>query len=300
MPQWNRLDSLSWMGQTRAPNQRNEAWVPRRQKPPSLPDFDDEPARRFLSLLATPAVGCVELRVLRAAFDRQGFVRRGDDIGLGQAFAGTTLAGWFDDNERLIDEARRLRGVSGYVAINPVRTDLLARSDNRLCRVRHTSRDADIVCLRWLYLDIDPKRPPEISSTDLELAAALERRDAILTGHPELAASAAWGCSGNGGWILIRLPDYPNDPPHAAILLEALSLLDQKYSDDFVRIDTATVNPSRLIGLPGTIKAKGCHRPERPWRPVTIDGIGKALSASLRSQSARSAKSPEITPQSVY
>jgi len=246
---------------------------------PKRPDFDEQSARDFLSLLTVPPVGCVELRVLRAAFDRQGFVCRGEDIGLGQGFAGTTLAGWFDDDERLIAQASRLHGVSGYVAINPVRLDLLARSDNRLSRVRHTTRDADIVCIRWLYLDIDPQRPPEISSTDAEVAKALERRDAILNDHPELAATAAWGCSGNGAWILIRLPDYPNDPEHATVLRSALTVLDRKYSDDLVRIDTATANPSRLIGLPGTIKAKGCNRPERPWRRVTLDGIGKALSA---------------------
>ena len=81
--------------------------------------------------------------------------------------------------------------------------------------MRHTTCDADIVCLRWLYLDIDPVRPPEISSTDSELDAAVSRRDAILGDHPELAASALWGRSGNGGWILVRLPDYPNVPTMA-------------------------------------------------------------------------------------
>ena len=167
-----------------------------------------------------------------------------------------------------------MSGVSGYVTFNPVRSDLLARADNRLARARHTTRDADVLCLRWLYLDIDPLRPAEISSTDTELAAAIQRRDAILGDHPEIAASSAWGSSGNGAWILVRLPDYPSDPTHAALLAKALASFDHKYSDHTVRIDTATVNPSRLIGLPGTLKAKGCNRPERPWRRVTLDGIG--------------------------
>jgi len=262
---------------TPRPSQPSGAWARLALREPVLPDFDEQSARDFLSLLTMPPAGCVELRVLRAAFDRQGLVRRGEDIGLGEGFAGSTLAGWFDDKERLIDQASRLRGVSGYVAINPVRFDLLARSDNRLSRVRHTTRDADIMCMRWLYLDIDPQRPPEISSTEAEVAAALQRRNAILNDHPELASSAAWGCSGNGAWILIRLPDYPNDPQHTAILPKSLAVLDRKYSDDLVRIDTATANPSRLIGLPGTIKAKGCHRPERPWRRITLDGIGRTL-----------------------
>ena len=234
--------------------------------------FDVQAARRFLEILTVPRAGCTELRVLRAAFDRQGRVCRGDALGAG--FGGGTIAGWFDDNARLIAEAHRLRGVSGYVTINPVRPALLARSDQRLTKARHTTRDADIVCLRWLYLDIDAVRPAEISSTEAELAAAIARRDAILGDHPQLAASGAWGCSGNGAWVLVRLPDYPNDGDHAALLARALATLDQKYSDNVVRIDTATANPARLIGLPGTLKAKGCNRPERPWRPVTLDGIG--------------------------
>jgi hypothetical protein len=234
--------------------------------------LDEAAARRFLEVLNAPRAGCNELRVLRAAFDRQGRICRGEDSGGG--FGGATLAGWFDDNERLIKEAHRLSGVSGYVTFNPVRPDLLARADNRLTRARHTTRDADVLCLRWLYLDIDPLRPAEISSTEAELAAAIQRRDAILGDHPGIAGSSIWGCSGNGAWILVRLPDYPNDPPHAALLARALKAFDRTYSDDAVRIDTATVNPSRLIGLPGTLKAKGCNRPERPWRYVTVDGIG--------------------------
>ena len=223
-------------------------------------------------VLRTPRAGCIELRVLRAAFDRQGRVCRGEDAGGG--FGGTTLAGWFDDDERLIDQARRLRGVSGYVTFNPVRSDLLARSDNRLTRARHTTRDADVLCLRWLYLDIDPLRPRR----DQQHRGRAGRGDPATRRDPErpprVRGSGAWGCSGNGAWILVRLPDYPNDSPHAALLARTLATLDQKYSDNAVRIDTATANPARLIGLPGTLKAKGCNRPERPWRRVTLDGIG--------------------------
>jgi hypothetical protein len=235
-------------------------------------DLDARAARRFLAILAAPGVGCVEMRVLRAALDRQGWMRRGEDLVVG--FGGTTLAGWFDDHERLIERARWLRGVSGYVTINPVRRDLLARSDNVLTRARHTTRDEDILCLRWLYLDIDPLRPPDISSTESELAAAIHRRDAILTDHPRLAASAVWGCSGNGAWILVRLPDYPNDAAHAALVARGLATFDRSYSDSAVKIDTATANPSRIMCLPGTWKTKGSNRPERPWRRVTLDGIG--------------------------
>jgi hypothetical protein len=110
--------------------------------------------------------------------------------------------------------------------------------------------------------------------TDAELLTAIKRRDAILGDPPDFAASGAWGCSGNGAWILVRLADYPNDAHHASLLAKALAVLNQKYSDNIVRIDTATANPARLIGLPGTMRAKGCDRPDRPWRRVTLDGFG--------------------------
>ena len=156
----------------------------------------------------------------------------------------------------------------------PSATTCWRAADNRLARVRHTTRDVDVVCLRWLYLDIDPVRPPDISSTSAELAAAIARRDAILGDHPDLAASALWGCSGNGAWVLVRLPDYPNDPPHRALGGGVGAVSRASTAMPSVLIDTATVNPARLISLPGTLKAKGSPRPERPWRFVTLDGMG--------------------------
>jgi hypothetical protein len=232
-------------------------------------------SRRFLQLLRTPGVGCTELRVLRGAFGKRGEIVRCGVISPGHR--GSILAGWYKNVDLLVNQSRRLSGVTGYVTINPVRSDLLARAGSRLARVRHTTRDADVVCLRWLYLDVDPVRPPDISSTNDELAAALARRDAILVDHPELAKSALWGCSGNGAWILVRLPDYPNDPSHRALVAQAVRAIARKYSDVSVIIDTATVNPARLISLPGTIKAKGSSQPDRPWRMVTLDGTGVRL-----------------------
>lgn len=239
--------------------------------------FDAAAARRFLEILTGPKPGCVELRVLKAACDRRGRIRRGRDLAFGPAFEGATLAGWFDDLDRLVGEARRLVGIPGYVTINPVDRDLLARSDNRLARTRHATRDADVVALRWLYLDIDPVRPADTSATDAEHARAAARRDAILGDHPDLAHWAAWGSSGNGSWILVRLPDYPRDPVHQMLVRDAVAFFDRNYSDQAVKIDPASTNPARLISLPGTVKAKGSNRPERPWRKATLEGLGAGL-----------------------
>jgi hypothetical protein len=60
-------------------------------------------------------------------------------------------------------------------------------------------------------------------------------------------------------------------------------MIAQKHSDRSVVVDAATVNPARLIGLPGTIKAKGSPRPDRPWRPVTLDGVSLGAITPRRS-----------------
>jgi hypothetical protein len=270
------------MGRIASPEGLNDAIERGLVRPASSLAARSDPGmtRRFLELLRNPEAGCTELRVLRAGFDRWGQVCRSSDHC--QSHRGSTLAGWFTDVERLTAQARRLREVSGYVTINPVCPDLLARSDHRLCLSRHTTRDVDIAVLRWLFLDIDPVRPPDISSTDAECKAAIARRDDILSGEPELANSALWGCSGNGAWILVRLPDYPNDPFHRDLVVQTVRKISGKYTDAAVQIDQATVNPARLIGLPGTLKAKGSPRPDRPWRVVTLDGMGPRAPAPTR------------------
>src|SRR5205814_635808 len=125
-----------------------------------------------------------------------------------------TFVGWYDDPDKFVVDAKRLCDVSGYIIPNPVDRVGLARADNKLiiARSHGATNDADIVCLRWLFLDIDAKRKKnDISSTDEELAKALAKRNEILAAHSEVARAAIWGQSGNGAWLLVRLPDYPND-----------------------------------------------------------------------------------------
>jgi hypothetical protein len=182
-----------------------------------------------------------------------------------------TYSAWFDDPRALERQAGRIIHANVYITINPVSPDLLARADY-LIRAEATTTDSDIVALRHLFIDLDARRPAGISSTESERAAALERRDRVLAEDPVLAAASCWGCSGNGGWILALLPDYPNDDEHKALIKAATASLRARYNDAAVEIDPRTINPSRIMALCGTIKAKGVHRPERPWRPVTFDG----------------------------
>jgi hypothetical protein len=237
-----------------------------------ISNFDPKQAAAFFRLILGPPdpetgkpVGCVEVRILEADEDRDGYLVEGGKWS-------RTYSGYFDDEDRYVAALRRLRGVSAYVTVNPVNPALRARANNRLKKAKATSGDKDVVRLRWLFIDVDAIRPTEISSTDAERDAAFDRRDRIAADHSDLAASALRGCSGNCGYLLIRLPDYPNDPEHGALLEAATKSLAARYSDAAIKVDESTFNPSRIMGAVGTGKCKGDPTDDRPHRLVTLDG----------------------------
>jgi hypothetical protein len=229
--------------------------------PPPIPPPDYDQTRRFLAEIM-PAPGdldgwATELRMKGAGFDNNKFVVPG-----GQ-YAGI-IAGWFDGRDSLVAQLPRIKGVSCYVTFNPVRRDLLARAAG-ITRTKAVTKDEDILSIRWLYIDIDPVRPADISSTDEELDRAVERQQLILD-EQGWRPHAMWGKSGNGAWILTRVDATGGQ------IVRALAAVAARYNvPGRVKIDTTTCNPSRIMCLPGTAKCKGLNTPDRPWRLATLD-----------------------------
>jgi putative DNA primase/helicase len=218
----------------------------------------------FLQALLSPKIGCSEVRILEGNVDpRSGFVIRHDTYK-------STVSAWGDSVDQIAAEACRIKGISAYITVNPVKRDLLARAD-RLVKCRSTTTDADIACLSWLFLDFDVKRPNGISSTDAEHATARERLFRFLTDYPDIAASSMWGSSGNGYWLTVRLADYPNDEEHRNLIARVTDWVSENYSDAAVEVDPATKNPARVMPLVGTLKCKGVSTEDRPFRQVTLD-----------------------------
>ncbi|MBU2551697.1 MAG: hypothetical protein KKB20_25015, partial [Proteobacteria bacterium] len=204
-----------------------------------------------------------------------------------------------------------------YFTCNPCSPALLARAANRLVAggaKKPTTSDKDIVCLRWLLIDLDPRRPSGISSTADELAAAQELGGRIAAwlevemGFPK--GVRAW--SGNGIHINYRLPDLPNTDENKALLKRCLQAVAARFQDDLVEVDTTVHNPARIWKVYGTTARKGDNLPERPHRrgslfpesparledvPVaTVDLVEKL--AGLAPQDASPAAPPApVTPQ---
>ncbi|MBN1890447.1 MAG: hypothetical protein JW850_20810 [Thermoflexales bacterium] len=190
-----------------------------------------------------------------------------------------TVSGYFDDFLLAARAAARYnsRADGVYFTLNPVSRVLLARSTNRLSEwAKSVSSDVDVLVRRHLLFDFDPVRPSGISSTEAELAAALERRDAVgawlqaqlpserapASGFPPGLAAM----SGNGGHLLYRLPDLPNTPETTDLVRACLAAVKSRFGDDLVSVDDTVFNASRLTKLYGTWARKGDHLPDRPHR----------------------------------
>jgi hypothetical protein len=195
-----------------------------------------------------------------------------DGIGPWKGRARGTVSGYFDNAETFAKAAKALddaqaKGV--YFTINPCNPALLARANNRLiANPKLTTQDNDVVCLRWLPIDLDPMRPSGISATDAEVKAAIDLGQEItawLEGEIGLAKGVR-AFSGNGLHVLYRLPDLPNDAEHRDLVKRAIGVIATKFTSDKVDVDVKTINPARIWKLYGTTGRKGDSTETRPHR----------------------------------
>lgn len=181
---------------------------------------------------------------------------------------GRTDAGYFDSPDALVAAVAPLDGRRNvYLTVNPVDPALLGRGNNRIvARVRSTTADSQVTRRRWLPIDIDPRRPSDISASEAEREAAL----AVTRDVWRYLAERGWpepvtAMSGNGYWLLYPV-DLPNDEPSRLLIEGVLRHLAARFDTDAVSIDTSVSNASRIVALIGTLKVKGDPTPDRPHR----------------------------------
>ncbi|HAJ27922.1 MAG TPA: hypothetical protein DCG53_11895 [Syntrophus sp. (in: bacteria)] len=193
-------------------------------------------------------------------------------------FARETVLGYFNNAQdfekcaAILDKA----GATGvYYTLNPCNPALLARAANRLKVMKYTTQDKDIVCVRWLPIDLDPKRPAGISATDAEVALA-KNMAKLVTAWMETEmgfSKAVRGFSGNGYHLLYRLPDLPNNAETHDMIVKSVAAIAAKFDNDTVDIDVSVVNPARIWKLYGTTGRKGDSTTDRPHRKSYIMGV---------------------------
>jgi hypothetical protein len=186
-----------------------------------------------------------------------------------------TDCGYFDDFGRaagmLAAYAHNPRNTGIYFTLNQFPRDLMLRASNRFQeRIDSTVTDADITRRKWLFIDVDPKRPAGISSSAEEHEAAKHTAAEVArflhsTGWPQPII-----CSSGNGWHLNYGIDAPNTEPVKRAIHQALRALDGRFSTAGVSIDTKVFNAARICKLYGTVARKGDHSPNRPHRTAEI------------------------------
>lgn len=242
---------------------------------------DPEAVDRSLRLILKPD----QVTELRAF----GVVLRGD------RWTHKTVSGYFDDPAKLAQAAADIVSATGiYFVPNQVNPALLARAANRIRPVKSEPLTADHDVIRRLYLliDVDAIRPAGVSATDSEHQAALGKVKEIrewlaLQGWPDPILAD----SGNGGHLKYRI-DVPAEDD--GLVERTLRALDNRFSDDVVKVDTSVHNPARIWKLPGTLACKGDCTLDRPHRMaciVDVPQVFEVVPADLIEQLADEAPS---------
>jgi AAA domain len=259
--------------------------------------------RRTLAALYPPTQ-IVELRVPKSGSDK-------------------TLAGWFDDHDKLADAVVSLSGTKPavYLTLNPVSPEFEVNPEHikRVAPCATTTCDSDSASRRWLLIDIDPERKTKVSATDAEKEAALQTTRAVNqfladNGFPQPVSAD----SGNG-YHLIYPCELPNTKEVTDVVRAFLKALAERFDTDAVKIDQTVYNASRITKAYGSLVGKGENTVERPHRmsrlrvipehlaPVTLDqlkdvasrcvaGVGSVPHAS---SSLKPIVAKEIKPKSV-
>lgn len=185
-------------------------------------------------------------------------------------------SGYYSDPQAAAVGIGRYTGADAdafYVTLNQIDPALLARRANRFDYLEKgdtTTADTQVTRRTAFYVDCDPIRVADVSSTEAELADAL----AVATQLVAYLADEGWpdpriaGRSGNGAGLIWAV-DEPADAETDALFTQAMAALAAMFATSTVKIDTTVVNRARVVKLYGTVAAKGDHTPERPWRRAT-------------------------------
>lgn len=187
-----------------------------------------------------------------------------------------TYSGYFTDVERIIAAIMPFDNsphAQIYFTLNCINDACYGRAqkDKMLQVYREpTTGDTDIVGRTHVLIDLDPKRPAGVSSSNEELEYAHRKavdvfRFLLAQGFNEPIICK----SGNGYHVVIPCKIAANDETTAVVkkFLQVLALL---FSDEHVDIDEKVFNASRICKLYGVTARKGENTPERPWRQSQI------------------------------
>ena len=186
------------------------------------------------------------------------------------------ISGYFTDADTLIKQFDTIdpRGLNMYITINKVNDGCYSREQHDCFRQTDlTTHDNEIDSYEWLFIDLDPKRVSDVSSTETELEYAKELADKVYIYMKNLGFQEPLrALSGNGHHLLYKI-DIPNTVESKKLIERCLVNLSSMFDNDKVKIDIINHNQARVCKLYGTLAQKGSNTKTRPHRMSKITYI---------------------------
>lgn len=212
---------------------------------------------------------------------------------------GPVLSGIFDDPYWLgtYAIAAEAEGYQCYFSLNPRKVTKLWNDKRKSwflleplneMDLGQASKSVDVSERRWLLVDCDPVRPPDVCSTDAEKESARLVMDSCLEwlqnehGWPE-----PFICDSGNGWHALFLLDttnsaIANESEGITLLIKrVLGALGSKFDTASAKIDKTVYDAPRIARLYGTLNSKGMNTQERPHRHSSIIRTGGNAPVSL-------------------
>lgn len=189
-----------------------------------------------------------------------------------RSFSGKPKSGYFRDKNQMLLCIDKFPNDTWYFVMNKVKDECYSREQNEkiLQGKLTTTSDKDVDGIDWILIDCDPVRATGISASNEEKEKAKQTALKVYEFLKNIGFSyPVVADSGNGYHLLYKVHLVPNDET-TKLIKDFLCSLDCLFSDEFVNIDTAVFNPSRITKLYGTVAKKGSHTEERPHRMSAI------------------------------
>lgn len=195
------------------------------------------------------------------------------------------ISGYFKDADSLLNKLKtiNLENANVYFTLNQLNEGLFSRQQSEtFINGANTTTDTDVDGLKWLFIDLDPKRASGISSTNEELQIAYTLAARICEYLKNLGfEEPVKAVSGNGAHLLYRIKLANNDG-NKTLVEKCLKTLSTLFDNDKIEVDTSTFNPARICKLYGTLAQKGKSTESRPHRMSWIIGDIKSVRVTDR------------------
>lgn len=190
-------------------------------------------------------------------------------------------SGYFRNADTMLEQLCHLNSSDSniYIVLNDIKPDCYSREQrNRfVTNTKVQTSDNDIIGYDWLFVDVDPKRPSGVSSSDEQLQKAKETGNNIYAFMLNIGFnSPVTAMSGNGIHLLYRI-QLANSEENKALVKRCLMVLDMFFSNETVSIDKSNFNPARICKLYGTMARKGSNTPENPHRMSQLLSEGSKI-----------------------